>query len=484
MEVPMARKREDDESSPKPAAVVALLVRAADGDTLFRDLYLFRARELLGPLFSEAQYRGAAGDRDEAERCMQQARVATARRDWERVREVSSRAAALQRGLQATQELCALAGTVYDAPPVALDVFSPGVAGPHGTDSRSVHADVLDALSHLEAADAARADLYGARRAAIAGLRPSSAPSGASAKEATESVDHRLRLAAERGDADELRQLAEKMLAGSPATGPTPEHAAAVGTRFEAPGALADPFPQSSVERAGALGLEPVQSHVVPGVAAAVRDFLDRYGWGPATSELGKASEGVTQLRALAREHMSSRELAETAAETVSLFATQVFINSGGLRYVPLPVDTEPCLVEGFPEGEEPASDLLHELALPRRRGLARADIETALLLHGPRILQERLGLDLREFRLVCIPPDLYLRVGRDRGWGQRAEWTHFDGYRVLHSGQLLALVGGHSRYGGLVDLCGISSADERENVLARFAVIRRARLGARPAAS
>ena len=120
---------------------------------------------------------------------------------------------------------------------------------------------------------------------------------------------------------------------------------------------------------------------------------------------------------------------------------------------------------------------------MPGRRGLARADIERALLLHGPELLEKRLGLDPREFRLVCIPPDLYLRVGRERGWGKRPEWTHFDGYRVLQGGRLLALVGGNGRYGGLVDLCGISPTDQRDNVLARFAVIRRARLGARPAA-
>ncbi len=51
-----------------------------------------------------------------------------------------------------------------------------------------------------------------------------------------------------------------------------------------------------------------------------------------------------------------------------------------------------------------------------------------------------------------------------------------------LERGRLLALVGGNSRYGGLVDLCGIGQTDARENVVARFAVIRRARLGARPA--
>ena len=479
----MARKRDEDESGSQPTAVVGLLARAADGDTLFRDLHLLRARELLSPLFAESRYHGAAGEREEAERSLRQARIAASQRDWERVKELSSKAAALQQSLQSTQDLCTLAGSIYDAPAVAMDPFSPGVPTPRGKDARGLHADVIDALTRLETADAARADLYKSRREAISALRPSTASPGASDKEAAASDERRVRLAAEHGGADELLQLAQKMLSDSPAAESKAGPAETSGARFQPPPALADAFPQTSIDRAKALGLEPVESHVVPEVAATVRDFLDRYGWGPATAELGRASDGVTQLRALARERISSRELAETAAETISLFATQVFVNSAGLRYVPLPVDTEPCLIEGFPEGEEPVTDLLKALALPKRRGLTRSDIEKALLLHGSSVLGESLGLDAREFRLVCIPPDIYLRAGRERGWGQRPEWTHFDGYRVLRSGQLLALVGGSSRYGGLVDFCGISATDERDNVVARFAVVRRARLGARPGA-
>src|SRR5262249_58368314 len=109
----------------------------------------------------------------------------------------------------------------------------------------------------------------------------------------------------------------------------------------------------------------------------------------------------------------SSREVADAAAETISLFATQVYINSAGLRYVPLPIDTEPCLIEGFAEGEEPVTELLKALGLPKRRGLTRVEIENALLLNGPRVLEEKLGLDLREFRLISIPPPLHLRLRR-----------------------------------------------------------------------
>jgi hypothetical protein len=80
----------------------------------------------------------------------------------------------------------------------------------------------------------------------------------------------------------------------------------------------------------------------------------------------------------------------------------------------------------------------------------------------------------------VCIPLDLYIGLGRDRGWGRQQQWTHFDGFQVLKNGHLRALVGGDARYGGLSDLVSIDVADQREKVVARFAVIRRARQVAR----
>ena len=122
----------------------------------------------------------------------------------------------------------------------------------------------------------------------------------------------------------------------------------------------------------------------------------------------------------------------------------------------------------------------MRELHLERRRGLARDQIEAHLRADGPRILADHLGLDPRAFRLVCVPPDLYTRLGRDRGWGEREEWTHFDGYQVVRGGGLRALVGGNARCGGLFDLCSISRDDARENTVVRFAVIRRERLGVR----
>jgi len=72
------------------------------------------------------------------------------------------------------------------------------------------------------------------------------------------------------------------------------------------------------------------------------------------------------------------------------------------------------------------------------------------------------------------------MRFGLDRKWGEQQQWTHFDGYQVLKSGQLRALAGGNVRYGGLTDLISLGIADQRDSVIARFAVIRRARQVAR----
>src|SRR5262245_5418878 len=60
-ETSMAHKRDDDQSS-NVSEIVGLLVRAADGDTLVRDLYLLRARAHRPRLFGVAvpQHGGCA----------------------------------------------------------------------------------------------------------------------------------------------------------------------------------------------------------------------------------------------------------------------------------------------------------------------------------------------------------------------------------------------------------------------------------------
>ncbi|HEX6209438.1 MAG TPA: hypothetical protein VF136_01595, partial [Methylomirabilota bacterium] len=141
----------------------------------------------------------------------------------------------------------------------------------------------------------------------------------------------------------------------------------------------------------------------------------------------------------------------------------------------------EDVLLEDFPdpkEGDEaPTSELLTLLGFAGRRGLSRIAIEQALLARGADVLEHELGLDPRAFRLVCIPPDVHLRLGEAEGWGRQAYWTHFDGYIVMADGRLRALAGGEARFGGLFNLLGISRDYDSDRVMARFAVVRRERM-------
>jgi hypothetical protein len=168
---------------------------------------------------------------------------------------------------------------------------------------------------------------------------------------------------------------------------------------------------------------------------------------------------------------------ADIAADpVVPQFLRNTFVTSVGTRYLPVS-GAEAVLVEDFAEDGEPAAGaLLAALGLPQRSGLARSAIEAALQARATAILQEQLGLDPIEFRLACVPWDLYIRIGRQRGWGQQQRWTHFDGYQVLRNRSLRALAGGDVRYGGLTDLVSLSPTDARDGVLVRFAVVRRAR--------
>jgi hypothetical protein len=92
-------------------------------------------------------------------------------------------------------------------------------------------------------------------------------------------------------------------------------------------------------------------------------------------------------------------------------------------------------------------------------------------------VLESELRLDPRIFRLVCIPPDVHLRLGEAESWGRQPLWTHFDGYFVMADGRLRALAGGDVRYGGLYHLLGISRDYDSDRVMARFAVVRRERM-------
>ncbi len=250
---------------------------------------------------------------------------------------------------------------------------------------------------------------------------------------------------------------------------------------YQCPQDLAVPFSADVAQRAKALGLTVARTEPLK-EAVPLFDYVVARVWQPDLSGSETEQEGAMRTEAVVDEAGLPKEVSQPVKVLIGQFLRNPFINSGGARYLPL-FNVEEVLLEDFAEGQEPPANsaMSAALGLAQRRGLSRLEVDDALRENGAEIVEKQLGLDPIDFRLVCIPHDLYMRFGRDRGWGQQEQqWTHFDGYQVLKNGGLRSLVGGDARHGGLSDLVSIAITDQRECVVARFAVIRRARQVAR----
>jgi hypothetical protein len=459
---------------------VNLLVQAASVDTVYRDLYLRRARSVLSAILSETAYRAIGSTEKEIDDLLRRSRTATLHRDWSQAAELSGRIDGLRQRLAAMRNLAVIGKDVYDADTVAFEPFSPGKhLGPQAQAGQaSLRAQVVDALSSLAKTDTAASAFYEKRRSYFAALEVKSAEVSQKGPQRDRAQTERLAMeAAERGDTATLQRLAQELRdwkeSGVAATiGSAP----VMLGRYECPVDLSVPFQPQVRERARELYLTEVQSGPNAELAK-VREVIYTYVDQPVPSNPDMEKEGVLRARAQAELELPTELDTEDARVLAGQLIQQIFLNSGGARYLP-PLAVETVLFEDFAENEsaDAPSKLLAALGLAKRHGLSRTEIESALLRFGDQILEERLGLDPIEFRLVCIPYDLYARFGRERGFGKWPHWTHFDGYQVMAGNRLRALVGGDGRFGGLFDLVSISPSDAREGVYARFAVIRRAR--------
>jgi hypothetical protein len=461
--------------------IVGFLVDVAKLDTVYRDLHLRRARQLLSSSLDESGYRAIGSTEKEIEDLTRQSRSAVLRRDWAQAAELSARIDGMRQRLVTFGNLAKIGKEVYEADIVAFDPFSPGKhLGPHAEAAQqSQRTQVMDMLASLAKLDAGAQPLYDARRNYFSGLEVKSVVVSQKVPQRDRTQTEKQAMeAAERGDAAALQRLAQELRdwkeSGAEETaGSTP----VTLSRYDCPIELSAPFSSQVVERARELGL--VDAHTAPfSELAKLREVLYTYIDQPVPSNADMEREGVLRARAMAENELPAGLDTEEPRVLAGQFIQQIFVNSGGARYLP-PLATETVLLEDFAENEsaDAPSKLLAALGLAKRSGLARAEIESALMRFGSEILAQELGLNPVEFRLVCIPYDIYARFGRNRGFGKWQHWTHFDGYQVMPANRLRALAGGDGRFGGLADLVSISPTDAREGVYARFAVVRRARM-------
>src|SRR5215468_10934672 len=111
----MTKKNEGATGADATLSTVTRLVTVAEGDTLYRDVYLRRAAELLAPTVTQERYEVAVKSADQAKKMLAQARAAVNRQDWEQVQQLSTAAAAIQRSLDAEQGSLSAAEAVYAA---------------------------------------------------------------------------------------------------------------------------------------------------------------------------------------------------------------------------------------------------------------------------------------------------------------------------------------------------------------------------------
>ncbi|MEW6273484.1 MAG: hypothetical protein AB1689_29750 [Thermodesulfobacteriota bacterium] len=386
-----------------------LLVDLAAGDTVYGDLYLRRASELLGAVLPRNQYGALKGIQRDIEAAVNQCKQATVMQDWKRVEELAARADQLRRRAVEGAPLRDLGAQVYDAVGVALDPFSPGFdflpSVEH--DLAAVRDHVVAGLKTIARDDEPLAPFYRSRQAYFAGLAIESKREEAGPAK-TRSIAELQQLAAQaaqRGDLAQLRRHAQEILelektapAAETKKGQEPDEGPAA---YRCPVDLAAPFAGDVVERARALGLAAARTEPLP-QAAPLHTYVAARIWSPDFDAARTETEGTMRAEAAVDEAGLPPDVSDAVKVLVGQFLRNPFVNSGGARYFPR-FAAESALIEDFAEDAEAPSDapLIRALGLPGRRGLARVQIDDALLVHGADVVEQELQLDPREFRVV-----------------------------------------------------------------------------------
>ena len=452
---------------------VGQLVAVSKIDTVYRDIYLHRARTLLTPMLSEAEYRTLEKERQSLDELLRQTRAAVAHHQWSRVSDLVGHIRLREQIVESKRAALELAAAVYDAREVSLAPFGsglPGVGVRSPRDLAQLREGVVAALIRLERDDRDEGPFYGARRSCFQTLALGNPPiERAPIGPDPASLEDEAARALDRKDLDWLARLAQRMQA-SPTQSPIAAKCPPLGgAAFD----LARPWLEEAHDRARRLGLIPVQADIDSGSAEYLRCCCV---WLPTVPDR-PLDLGTKARHACTCRHACPPSVGAALKDTLDLLIAHPFVNSAGERYLP-GFAAERLLVENFPEGEPlpPGGGLSELLGLQRRTAISRLDLEARLLHRGPEIVRDALGLEPRDFRLVCIPFDVYSRLAALYGWGLGTRWTHFDGYQVWKGGRLRALVGGDVRYGGRHHICSIGVDDARDEVVVRLAVVRRER--------
>ena len=134
--------------------IVGQLTEISKLDTLFRDLYMHRARALLTTFFSLGSYLELKENKAEIPWVEKQLRAGVERNDWKRCSELTERLRELRKKAEAGSHFAKVAELVYErASDVSIDPFSSGLNIFMGATNESLlgsRAEAINILRTLE----------------------------------------------------------------------------------------------------------------------------------------------------------------------------------------------------------------------------------------------------------------------------------------------------------------------------------------------
>src|SRR5215813_5256337 len=278
------------EQSTNMIDTVGLLIGAAQSDTIYRDVYLRRARDLLSPTLDQSRYRAIGSTQKEIDDLMHRTRSAVLHNNWREAADVSAQADHLRQTMAAMGHLADIGKDVYEADMVAFDPFSPGKhLGPQSQANQPVlQTQLHDTLASLGKNDTSLGAFYEQRRSYFSGLEVASTAASQKSSERDSAQLEQLALeAAERGDVTALQELMKKLRDRKESgAGEISAGASAAKGLYECPVDLAVPFPSEVGARARELGLAETHIAPFPEIRAA-GEVIYTHAWqsSPSTSD-------------------------------------------------------------------------------------------------------------------------------------------------------------------------------------------------------
>ena len=202
------------------SAVMTALIEAGNIDTVYRDVYLDRARTVLAPVLSLEEFHRLEQERAALAELPLTITRALDNANWSLVKQLSERAQTLKHAIDDKGGLLQTARSIYDVRDVRLDPFSPGLE-PFTRIARrelpTLRKRTLELLETLERADAAWNDFYGARRRAFQERPQTGAELETDATSSPADAVESARQALKAGDMKRLAGLADALIAtGTP----------------------------------------------------------------------------------------------------------------------------------------------------------------------------------------------------------------------------------------------------------------------------